>query len=86
MAAQTKLPEWIFHCLDQYGNCACGRAIVKKYGKEKFLDLLESLGYPCELEILAEQKDTNALPKDGTYIITLKNHNTLYEMEEEEAE
>ncbi|MCI9041356.1 hypothetical protein [Dubosiella newyorkensis] len=86
MSNTSKLPEWIFHCLDQYGNCACGRTIVKKFGKEKFLDLLEGEAYPCELEILSDQKDKSQYPKDGTYIITLKNRSILFEMEEEEAE
>ena len=31
--AASKIPVWIKQCLDQYGNCACGRAITKKIGK-----------------------------------------------------
>ncbi|TGY65444.1 hypothetical protein [Dubosiella muris] len=75
----TKIPEWVLHCLDQYGNCACGRAITKKFGKDKLLEVLEAAGYPCELEILSDQKDKNQYPKDGTYIVTLKNRQTLFE-------
>lgn len=73
MATQSKLPDWIFQCLDQYGNCACGRAITKKMGKDKLLETLEKMGYPCELEILSDSKDKNQYPKDGTYILTLKS-------------
>lgn len=71
--AQIKIPDWILQCLDQYGNCACGRAIVKKHGKEKLLERLEEIGYPCELEILADAKDSSQYPKEGTYILTTKN-------------
>ena len=66
--AASKIPVWIKQCLDQYGNCACGRAITKKIGKDNLLQILENEGYPCELEILSDQKDKSAYPKDGTYI------------------
>ncbi len=74
---QSQIPEWIIQCLDQYGNCACGRAITKKLGKEELLEELEELGYPCELEILSDQKEANPYPKDGTYILTRKNRPLL---------
>ena len=61
--AASKIPVWIKQCLDQYGNCACGRAITKKIGKENLLQILENEGYPCELEILSDQKDKSAYPK-----------------------
>ena len=51
--AASKIPVWIKQCLDQYGNCACGRAITKKIGKDNLLQILENEGYPCELEIYA---------------------------------
>lgn len=70
--AASKIPSWILNCLDQYANCACGRNIVKKYGKEKLLEMLDKEGYPCDLEILSDQKDKAEFPKDGTYILTLK--------------
>lgn len=82
--AQPKIPEWVYQCLDQYANCACGRALTKKLGKEKLLATLEAAGYPCELEILSDQKDKSAFPKDGTYILMLKNR-PLLEDEEDEA-
>ena len=76
----NKIPEWVLHCLDQYGNCACGRTITKKLGKDTLLEELEAAGYPCELEILADQKDKSQFPKEGTYIITLKNRQFVFEM------
>ena len=75
--AASKIPVWIKQCLDQYGNCACGRAITKKIGKENLLQILENEGYPCELEILSDQKDKSAYPKDGTYILTLVTFNKM---------
>lgn len=83
MATQTKIPEWVLQCLDQYGNCACGRNITKKLGKDKLLEELESLGYPCELEILSDQKEKSAYPKEGTYILTMKTHELLIDDEDE---
>ena len=84
--AASKIPVWIKQCLDQYGNCACGRAITKKIGKENLLQILENEGYPCELEILSDQKDKSAYPKDGTYILTLKNRQSLMVDEDEDEE
>ena len=78
MGAAVKIPTWILQCLAQYGNCACGRAITKKYGKDKLLEALEKEGYSCDLEILSDIKDKNAYPKDGTYIVTLKNRQELF--------
>ncbi|MBF0580346.1 hypothetical protein IM774_11315 [Erysipelotrichaceae bacterium RD49] len=71
--ATTQIPQWIFSCLDQYANCACGIRIVKKMGKEGLIKALEAKGYPCELEIIADPKDTSEFPEDGTYILTLKS-------------
>lgn len=69
----SPIPSWIFSCLDQYGNCACGRAITVKLGKEGLIEELARAGYPCDLEILADPKDKSEFPKDGTYILTVKN-------------
>lgn len=71
--ANQAIPEWIYSCLDQYSNCACGRAIVKKMGKDGLLKALADDGYNCELEVLADPKDTSEFPKDGTYILTVKS-------------
>ena len=84
--AASKIPVWIKQCLDQYGNCACGRTITKKIGKDNLLQILENEGYPCGLEILSDQKDKSAYPKDGTYILTLKNRQPLMADEDEDEE
>lgn len=75
--ATSKIPEWVIQCLDQYGNCACGRTLVKKMTKEKLIDELNRIGYPCDLEILSDQKDNSAYPKDGTYILISKKRQKL---------
>lgn len=85
MASQNKIPDWIYQCLDQYGNCACGRAITKKLGKDTLLKVLEEKGYPCELEILSDSKEGGAYPKDGTYILTRKNRQILIDGQQEDA-
>ncbi len=73
MASSSQIPAWIISCLEQYSNCACGIRIVKKLGKDGLIETLEEMGYPCELEIIADPKDPSELPEDGTYILTLKN-------------
>lgn len=86
MAAKVVIPEWVISCLEQYGNCACGRKLVEKYGEKKLLDHLDKIGYPCELEILSDNKDEEPLPKDGTYILTLKNLPSSVKPDVEEKE
>ena len=48
----TVIPKWILYHLRKYGNCCCGREIVKKLGREKILQLLRKEGYPCILRIV----------------------------------
>ena len=79
--AKTSIPKWIFQCLDQYGNCACGREITKKMGKEKLLETLEEMGYPCDLEIV-NNVNNEEYPKDGTYILVSKNREILLDSED----
>lgn len=79
MAAQNKIPEWIIQCLDQFGNCACGRTITKKLGKDKLLEILKDMNHECDLEILSDKDD--AYPVDGTYVLTLKNRQILEDEE-----
>ncbi len=81
----SKIPEWILSCLDQYANCACGRNIVKKLGKDKLLETLKEMGYPCDLEILSDAKDKAQYPKDGTYILTMKTQKEAEPAREEIA-
>lgn len=40
--AASKIPVWIKQCLDQYGNCACGRAITKKLVRIIFYRFLKT--------------------------------------------
>lgn len=79
--AKTSIPKWVFQCLDQYGNCACGREITKKMGKEKLLETLEEMGYPCDLEIV-NNVNNEEYPKDGTYILVSKNREILLDSED----
>ena len=51
--------------------------LLKKFGKDKLLSALEKMGYPCDLEVLSDQKDKSAYPKDGTYILVSKNRQEL---------
>lgn len=81
-----QIPEWVLSCLDQYGNCACGRKLVETMGKDKLLDTLSQKGYPCELEIISDQKDVEELPKDGTYILTLKTDDSLLDDDDDEED
>ncbi len=79
--AKTSIPKWVFQCLDQYGNCACGREITKKMGKEKLLTTLEEMGYPCDLEIV-NNINNEEYPKEGTYILISKNREILLDSED----
>ena len=81
--SSSPIPQWVFSCLDQYSNCACGIRIVKQLGKEGIIEELEKRGYPCELEIIADPKDTSEFPEDGTYIVTLKSTKPTRKKEEE---
>ncbi|MDX8417536.1 hypothetical protein [Absicoccus intestinalis] len=83
--AKKTIPDWVYQCLDQYGNCACGRNLTKKLGKEGLIQELEANGYPCELEILSDSTDEE-YPKEGTYIVVSKNREILLDSEDTENE
>lgn len=83
-ATKSVIPLWVLQCLDQYGNCAVGINLTKRLGKDQLLKALEDEGYPCDLEILSDQKDKTPFPKDGTYIVTLKSRTA--QMNEPDAE
>jgi len=51
--------------------------VAVQFGKDKLLSALEKMGYPCDLEVLSDQKDKSAYPKDGTYILVSKNRQEL---------
>lgn len=48
------IPDWILNHLKKYGNCCCGREIVKKLGKKRLLESLRLSGYNCILRIVPE--------------------------------
>lgn len=79
--AKTSIPKWILQCLDQYGNCACGRDITVKMGKDNLLKALAELGYPCDMEIV-NNIDNEEYPKEGTYILISKNRQILLDGDE----
>ena len=54
-----------------------GRAITKKIGKDNLLQILENEGYPCELEILSDQKDKSAYPKRWNIYFNIKKSPTI---------
>ncbi|UNT96537.1 hypothetical protein [Allobaculum mucilyticum] len=81
--SSSQIPSWILSCLEQYGNCACGYKITKKLGKDGLIETLNKLGYPCELEIIGDNKESDELPEDGTYILTLLKRSHKEEDENE---
>lgn len=52
----SEIPEWILGHLKKYGNCCCGRDIVKKIGKEEILTQLKDEGFNCILKIVPDNK------------------------------
>ena len=70
----TEIPDWILRHLRKFGNCCCGREIVKKIGKEKIIEILKRQGYPCVLKIVYENKYLKRrrkvkYPLDAYYIL-----------------
>lgn len=71
------IPMWILHHLRKYGNCCCGREIVKEIGKEKIIHLLKDEGYPCILRIVYDNevykpKRKVKYPRDAYYILEIE--------------
>lgn len=54
--SKSEIPEWILRHLKKYGNCSCGRSIVKKIGKEEIITMLREKGYNCILKIIPDNK------------------------------
>lgn len=69
------IPEWILRHLKRYGNCCCGREIVKKIGKEKILEILKKEGYVCTLRIVYDNKYKKRVkyPRDAYYILEIES-------------
>lgn len=72
----NQIPEWILQHLNKYGNCCCGREIVKKFGRENILKVLKNEGYSCVLKIVRENNYPCIrgikYPKDAYYILEIE--------------
>ena len=71
------IPNWIIHHLKKYGNCSCGREIVKKIGREQILYLLRKEGFPCILRIVYDDKFHKPkrkvkYPRNACYILEIE--------------
>lgn len=71
------IPGWILHHLRKYGNCCCGREIVKKIGKDNILYILRKKGYPCILRIVYDDlfykpKRKVKYPRNAYYILEIE--------------
>lgn len=71
------IPDWILHHLRKYGNCCCGREIVKKIGRDKILRILKQQGFPCILRIVYDNKTYKPkkkvkYPLDAYYILEIE--------------
>ena len=64
------IPQWIINHLDKFGNCSCGRDLVKRVGKENVIKQLEKIGFNCELRIIYENPKDNEV---GVLEVLLNN-------------
>lgn len=73
---KQEIPDWILRHLRRYGNCCCGREIVKKIGKENIIEVLRQEGYPCILKIVYDNKYKHKrkvkYPRDAYYILEIE--------------
>lgn len=73
----SEIPEWILGHLKKYGNCCCGRDIVKKIGKEEILSQLKDKGFNCILRIVPDKsfrplKRKTKYPVNAYYILEIE--------------
>lgn len=73
----SEIPEWILGHLKKYGNCCCGRDIVKKIGKEQILSQLKEKGFNCILRIVPDNrfyplKRKTKYPVNAYYILEVE--------------
>ncbi len=70
---KNEIPDWILYHLKRFGNCCCGREIVKKIGREKIVEVLKKKGYPCVLKVVPDDirhyKRKIKYPVDAYYIL-----------------
>lgn len=74
---KRRIPEWILYHLRKYGNCCCGREIVKKIGREKIIEVLKQEGYSCVLRIVSDNKyideHRRKYPINAYYILEIES-------------
>ncbi len=79
---KKQIPDWILSHLRKYGNCCCGREIVKKIGRERIIEILKDEGYSCVLRIVYENKykvkRKRKYPVDAYYILEIECAVTSY--------
>lgn len=77
-----QIPSWILQHLNKYGNCCCGREIVKKIGRDEIIDVLKQEGYPCILKVIYDRKYVYKrnlkYPKDAYYILEIESNIKSY--------
>lgn len=79
-----QIPEWILQHLRRYGNCCCGREIVKRIGKERIIDVLKLYGFECVLKIIYEDnyrvKRKTKYPVFAYYILEVETKMITYQL------
>lgn len=79
---EIEIPEWIIIHLKKYGNCCCGRDIVKKHGKENLIIALKYYGFNCSLRIVPDRycrkNFKNKYPKNAFYILEVNSPIKVY--------
>ena len=80
------IPQWIINHLDKFGNCSCGRDLIKRVGKENVIKQLEKIGFDCDLRIIYENskdrfKRKSKYPLNANIIFEVKHQlkYTFYE-------
>ncbi len=81
---EIQIPEWILQHLRRYGNCCCGREIVKRIGKEKIIEVLRKKGFKCILKIVYEDdyivKRRTKYPIYAYYILEMEEKIRIYNL------
>ena len=77
------IPQWIINHLDKFGNCSCGRDLIKHVGKENVIKQLEKIGFDCDLRIIYENskdrfKRKSKYPLNAYYILEVKTPIKIY--------
>lgn len=51
------LPQYVYHCLNTFGNTVISTARYSKFGKEKILNELKKHGYICDIIVYDHNSD-----------------------------